>query len=142
MSQIYDAVKAVEAERSVRGAPARDSLGVMEMPEQRLFSRSESSVPLTVYGRAADGSPFYREADGVNMSPDGGLIVIRASVCEGEELLLINNRSSQEQLCRVVHVSSRDTDTSEVGVAFPSPNLTFWELSEPPSPEEHSNEGF
>jgi hypothetical protein len=142
MSQIYDAVKAVETERSVKGAPACDSLSIMGLPEQRVFARSEVSVPLTVYGRGPDGSPFYREADGVSMSPDGGLIVMRGSVCEGEELLLINNRSSQEQLCRVVHVSSRDTNTNEVGVAFPSPNLTFWELSEPPSLEEHSNEGF
>ena len=142
MSRIFEALKGMEAERAARGAPDKDSLGVMELPELRRFPRRELSAPLTVYGRGPAGAPFYQEVDVVNVSADGGLIVMRTSVCEGQELLLINNHSSQEQLCHVVRIRSRDAETSEVGVTFPSPNPKFWEVSGPPVTEEISDEGF
>ena len=108
MSRIFEALKGMEAERAAHGAPDKDSLGVMELPELRRYPRRELSAPLTVYGRGPAGAPFYQEVDVVNVSADGGLIVMRTSVCEGQELLLINNHSSQEQLCHVVRVRSRD----------------------------------
>jgi hypothetical protein len=142
MSRIYEALRVVEAERSANGARDSDNLGAMDILEQRRSRRWELDVPLTVYGHGPDGSTFYQEADAENASADGGLIVMRISVCEGQELLLINNFSSQEQLCRVVRVISRDAETTEVGVAFPSPNPKFWEFSKSSLPEEPLDEGF
>ena len=142
MSRIFEALKGMEAERAAHGAPDKDSLGVMELPELRRYPRRELSAPLTVYGRGPAGAPFYQEVDVVNVSADGGLIVMRTSVCEGQELLLINNHSLQEQLCHVVRIRSRDAETSEVGVTFPSPNPKLWEVSGPPVTEEISDEGF
>lgn len=142
MSRIYEAIKVLETERLANGAPERDSIGAMETPERRRFARSEQDIPLTVYGRGPDGSPFYREADAVNTSADGGLLVLRAPVCEGQELLLINNRSLLEQLSLVVRVRSRDENTNEVAVTFRLPNPRFWQLSEPPQSEEPEDEDF
>jgi hypothetical protein len=144
MSRIYDALKTAKRTRSTSGAGARESLGVMEGPEKRRSRRWELDVPLTVYGRGPTGSPFYKEADAVNGSADGGLIALRGPVCEGQDLLLINNWTSKEQVCQVVRVQSRDAETNEVGVAFPSPNPEFWEIPDVPcNPyEEPSDEGF
>jgi hypothetical protein len=143
MSRIYEALRTAEAMRSVRGAPT-GNLGVMEMPEQRRSRRWELDVPLTVYGRGAGGSPFYQEAQAVNASAEGALILMHAPVCEGQKLLLINNYSSKEQLCRVVRVCTRDTETNEVGVKFPSPNLEFWKIPDASFnlSEEPADEGF
>ena len=144
MSRIYEALRIMNATRSESGAADRDSLGVMEMPERRQSPRYELDVPLTIYGRAPSGSPFYQVADAVNGSADGGLIVLRVPVCEGQDLLLINNWTSKEQICRVVHIRGRDAETNEVGVAFPSPNPEFWQVPDVPcNPhEEPADEGF
>jgi hypothetical protein len=144
MSQFYEALKIVEAARSESGAANGDSLGVMEMPEQRRSQRWELDVPLTVYGRGLSGSPFYKDADAVNGSAYGGVIVLRAPVCEGQDLMLINNWTSKEQVCRVVHVRGRDAETNEVGVAFSSLNPEFWQIPDVPcNPyENHADDGF
>jgi hypothetical protein len=139
-----DPLKTVETVRSEPSAPDKDTVGVIETPERRRARRWELDVPLTVYGRTPVGSPFYQEANAVNASASGGLIAMRAPVREGEELLLINNCTSKEQLCRVVRVRSRDTETNEVGVAFPSSNPEFWYVPDSPynPPEDPSDEGF
>ena len=144
MSRIFDALKNVQATRSKSGTSDAEGLGVMERPELRQSPRRELDVPLTVYGRSASGSPFYQKAEAVNGSASGGLIVMGAAVIEGQDLLLINNRTSKEQVCRVVRVRSRDTETNEVGVAFPSPNPEFWQVADVAciQPEVALDEGF
>jgi hypothetical protein len=144
MSRIYDALKRGEETRSSNRASDRDSLGVAEMVERRQSPRRDSDVPLTVYGRSSSESPFYEEANALNGNADGGLIVLRAPVREGQDLLLINNWTSKEQVCRVVHVRSRDSETNEVGVAFASSNPEFWHLPDTPcGPQEvPMDEGF
>jgi PilZ domain len=143
MSRIYEALRTAEATRSAHGAPAGNR-GVMEMTDQRRFRRWELDVPLTVYGRGSSGSPFYQEAQAVNVSAEGALIQIRAPVCEGQELLLINNYSSKEQRCCIVRVRSNGTEMNEVGVKFPSPNPEFWNIPDPSCdlPEKPEDEGF
>ena len=143
MSRIYEALRTAEATSSVRSAPTGNR-GVMEMTDQRRFRRWELDVPLTVYGRGSSGSPFYQEAQAVNVSAEGALIQIRAPVCEGQELLLINNYSSKEQRCCIVRVRNNGTEMNEVGVKFPSPNPEFWNIPDVPSNpyQEPSDEGF
>jgi hypothetical protein len=101
-------------------------------------------VPLTVYGRGPTGAPFYQEAEAVNVSATGGLIVLRTPVHEGQDLLLINNWTSIEQICSIVRVRSRGAETFQVGVTFPSPNLDFWFVPDSPCDlqEVPADEGF
>ncbi len=119
MSRIYEALRTAEATSSVRSAPAGNR-GVMEMTDQRRFRQA------------------------VNVSAEGALIQIRAPVCEGQELLLINNYSSKEQRCCIVRVRNNGTEMNEVGVKFPSPNPEFWNIPDPSCdlPEKPEDEGF
>ena len=144
MSRIDETPRTVEAMRSVSGVAAHGSVGVLGTIDERRSRRWELDVPLTVYGRASSGSPFYHEADAVNASADGGLIVLRAPISEGQNLLLINNWTSKEQMCRVVRVRSKDAETNEVGVVFSSPNPEFWQVPEAPCnlQEDPADEGF
>jgi hypothetical protein len=131
MSRIYEARQTVEATRSKAGTVDTDGSGITEMPWQREGPGSISDVPFTVYGRAPGGFPFYQEVNLVSGSTDGGLIVLRVPVYEGQYLLLINNLTSIEQLCRIVHIRAQDGEANEVGVAFLSPNPEFWPVPAP-----------
>jgi hypothetical protein len=129
MSRIYEALKNTQQERSNSGLSARDGLGVMEMPECRGNARSDLDIDLTVYGHAAGKLPFYEQAKAVSGNADGGIFLLVAPVLEGQDLLLINDGScKQEQICRVVSVTIRDVQASEVEVVFPYPNREFWAL--------------
>jgi hypothetical protein len=144
MSQIYEALRSAEATRMKSGPADRDRLGIMETGDRRQSRRWELDVPLTVYGREPNGAPFYLDAETVTGNADGGMIVLRMPVHEGQDLFLINNWTSQEQMCRVVHVRSRDAETHEVGVSFPSPHPEFWQIPDAPCDlnDAPSDEGF
>ena len=134
MSRIYEALKNAQEHRSKGDLAAREALGVMELPERGGSARTELDMDLTVYGHAAGELPFYERANGVRGNADGGKFLLSVAVLKGQDLLLINNRTlQQEQICRVVDVTIRDAQTCEVEVVFPSPNREFWRLPDIPS---------
>ena len=144
MSRTDKTPKPVETKRPASGVAAHSNAGVLGTIDERRSRRWELDVPLTVYGRGPTGAPFYQEAEAVNVSATGGLIVLRAPVHEGQDLLLINNWTSIEQICRVVRVRSRGAETYQVGVTFPSPNRDFWFVPDSPCDlqEVPADEGF
>jgi hypothetical protein len=144
MSRTDKTPKTVEAKRSASGVAAQRSAGALGTIDERRSRRWELDVPLTVYGRGPTGAPFYQEAEAVNVSATGGLIVLHTPVHEGQDLLLINNWTSIEQICSVVRVRSRGAETYQVGVSFPSPNVDFWFVPDAPCDlqEVPADEGF
>jgi len=88
--------------------------------------RKELDIDLTVYGRSACEVPFYESAKAIKGNANGGLFLLSVPVTEGQDLLLINNTTSHEQICSIVSVRIRDIQTSEVSVSFPLPNPGFW----------------
>jgi hypothetical protein len=144
MSRTDKTPKTVDAKRPASEVPAHGSAGVLGTIDERRSRRWELDVPLTVYGRGPTGAPFYQEAEAVNVSATGGLIVLHTPVHEGQDLLLINNWTSIEQICRVVRVRSRAAETYQVGVTFPSSNADFWFVPDAPCDlqEVPMDEGF
>jgi len=129
MSRIYDAIKSAKKSRSRDGLDTSDVLGEMELPERRVNPRTELDIDLTVYGRSACEAAFYEQARAVSGNASGGVFLLAIPVMEGQDLLLINNGISQEQICNVVSVHIRDIQISEVSVSFPVPNPDFWKPS-------------
>jgi hypothetical protein len=129
MSRIYKAIKRARKSRSESGLDTSDILGEKELPERRMTPRTELDVDLTVYGRSACEAAFYEQAKAVSGNVNGGVFLLAIPVTEGQDLLLINNGTSQEQICNVVTVRIRDIQTSEVSVSFPLPNPEFWKPS-------------
>lgn len=129
MSRIYDAIKSARDSRSKSGLETSDFLGEMELPERRVTPRLELDVDLTVYGRSACEGAFYEQARAITGNVNGGVFLLAIPVMEGQDLLLINNSNSQEQICNIVSVRIRDVQTSEVSVSFPLPNPDFWKSS-------------
>ena len=129
MSRIFDAIKSARESRSKNGLDNSDFLGEMELPERRVTPRKELDIDLTVYGRSSCEDVFYEQAKAISGNANGGVFLLAIPVLEGQDLLLINNGTSQEQICNVVSVRIRDIQTSEVSVSFPVPNPDFWKPS-------------
>ena len=130
MSRIYDAIRIARESRSSSGLDTRDSLGQMELPERRVSPRSDLDVDLMVYGRSTSDGAFYEKAKAISGNANGGVFLLSVPIEDGQDLLLVNNNNSLEQLCSVVGVRIRDILTSEVSVSFPYPNQDFWNPSE------------
>jgi hypothetical protein len=126
MSRIYDAIRCAQESRSRNGVDTADFLGEMTLPERRVSSRKELGIDLTVYGRSACEAAFYEQAKAIRGNANGGMLLLAIPVMEGQDLLLINNGTSQEQICNVVSVCSDNIGAHEVMVSFPSPNPDFW----------------
>lgn len=126
MSRIYDSLKSAGETRSKTGLEKSDALGQMELPDRRITPRVELAIDLTVYGRSACEDAFYEQGKAINGNANGGVFLLAIPVMEGQDLLLINNGTGQEQICNVVSVRVRDAQTSEVSVSFPIPNPDFW----------------
>ena len=71
----------------------------------------------------------FEQAKAIRGNANGGLFLLAIPVMEGQDLLLINNDTSQEQICNIVSVYIRDIQMSEVSVSFPLPNPDFWKSS-------------
>jgi hypothetical protein len=128
MSRIYEALKNAQEQRSKNEISDREGLGVMDIPERRGGVRHDIDVDLTVYGRRVSDLPFLAHAQAMKGNSSGGLFLLAVPVLVGQDLFLINSRTSKEQLCRVVNVRARDPQTNEISVLFPSPNPEFWEI--------------
>ncbi len=129
MSRIYDAIKSARESRSRNGLDTSDFLGEMKLPERRVTLRKELGIDLTVYGRSACEAAFYEQASAISGNANGGVLLLAIPVMEGQDLLLINNGTSQEQICNIVGVRIQDIQTLEVSVSFPLPNPDFWKPS-------------
>jgi hypothetical protein len=101
----------------------------MELEDRRITQRKHLAIDLTVYGRLAGEETFYAQAKAVSGNANGGVFLLAVPIVEGQDLLLINNGLSQEQICNVISVHIRDMQTSEVSVSFPIPNAGFWKNS-------------
>ena len=126
MSRIFAALKIAAESRLKNGLLGGKTLGVMELPDRRESPRAELNIDLTVYGRTATDSTFYEQGKAVRGNTSGGLLLLEIPVFEGQDLLLINNRLSKEQICRVMEFRALDAQTTEVSVVFPEPNPDFW----------------
>jgi hypothetical protein len=129
MSRIYDAIRTARESRTQSGLNHSDSLGQMELEERRITQRKDLAIDLTIYGRLPSENTFYAQAKAISGNANGGVFLLSVPVVEGQDLLLINNGLSQEQICNVISVHIRDMQTSEVSVSFPIPNAGFWKNS-------------
>jgi len=129
MSRVYDGIKKARELRDQNGLNSSDHLGTMDLPERRINPRIDLDLDLVVYGRFPDADAFYAQAKAISGNANGGVFLLSIRVVEGQDLLLINNVTSVEQICNVLRVKIRDFQTSEVAVGFPLPNSDFWKKS-------------
>ena len=98
---------------------------------RRRSSRREFKTFVRVYGHSANGAAFYENARTINVSVHGALLQLTVAVTKGQKLLLFNEVTQRQQVCQIVDVRDRDTESHEVAVAFPTPHAEFWHAPQP-----------
>ena len=101
----------------------------LQSPENRDLRRSPrvpSDVVLGVYGHAPGGDSFFSAGRAVNISETGALILLEKPLSCGDQVLLVNQANSQEQLATVVRFAGKRNGIESVGVAFSEANGAFW----------------
>ncbi len=95
--------------------------------DMRRSTRRRFETIIRVYGNNLKGDPFYEVAHTIDVSVHGALLVLNVPVAIGQMLLLFNEGIRRQQVCKVVDVRVRDTESLVVAVAFPTPHAEFWQ---------------
>jgi hypothetical protein len=94
--------------------------------DRRRSSRRAFDAIICAYGRSHSEQPFYEEARTINVGIHGALLLMAMPVEDGQKLLLINEVTQEQQICRIVYRRSRKTERVEVAVEFAAPHGEFW----------------
>jgi hypothetical protein len=95
---------------------------------QRLFH----GLPVVVCGENPKAKPFREEALTVAFNAHGALLVLYAKVEMGQQLLLMNPTTWDEQEGCVVYSTPSFGGLTHVGVQFKRPSPQFWPIGNPP----------
>jgi PilZ domain len=86
-----------------------------------------------VYGHGPNKNPFYEEAQAVNGTERGALIILSVPVSRGQKLLLMNGTQQDPVEAQVVRTRTMGAQMSEIEVAFEASQPDFWRRFRPTS---------
>ena len=101
-------------------------------PKQRCSQRLLLRIPVLVRGLKAGKEAFQEESHTMVVNAHGALILLATEVRTGQELVLKNRTTQDEQACKVVYLGPVDSGKSQVGIEFMQPTPNFWHISFPP----------
>jgi len=101
-------------------------------PKQRRSQRLLLKIPVLVRGLKAGKEAFQEESYTMVVNAHGALFLLATEVRTGQELVLKNRTTQDEQVCKVVYLGPVDNGKVQVGVEFTRPAPTFWHVSFPP----------
>ncbi len=97
----------------------------------RRSQRVTLRVPVVVSQSATGNGMTYERTHTVAVNQHGGLIVLKAKVRPGQNLLLTNSATHVSMECRVVYLGPNQLDKRQVGIEFADPVTDFWNISFP-----------
>jgi len=108
--------------------------GLQTGPEtKRRSQRLLLKISVLVQGETPDKSSFREETATLVINAHGALISLATKVPLGQEMLLENQRSHEQQSCKVVYLGPPDNGKIQVGVEFTQPAPHFWHIAFPPA---------
>ena len=128
MSRIFEALRNAQRGRDGKLQPDAPDEGPTEVRERRRGRRWPFDISVQVYGHEPGKEPFHEEAHTLHVNANGALLLLSVPVKTGQQLLLTNLLTQEEQDCRIVFLGTRRTRTVEAGVEFPHTNPGFWHL--------------
>jgi hypothetical protein len=93
---------------------------------QRRSSRVFTRIPVQAKGKNAQGRTFRTKSQTIVINAHGGLLYLNEEISLGDELVLMNPATDEEQECRVVYLGDTSDKGTRVGVEFLSPSPHFW----------------
>lgn len=79
-----------------------------------------------VYGHGPNKNPFYEEAQAVNATEKGALLILNSGVSRGQKLLLMNGNRHDPVEAQVVRTRTMGAQMFEIEVAFEVCRPDFW----------------
>ena len=104
-----------------------------QWPKNRRSHRIDLQVPIVVFRRPGDGSPFYQSTHTLVVSLHGALITLADLVARRQLLMVQNTNTGEQQECRVVSVKRGQAEPPKVAVEFTTPVPKFWRVAYPPA---------
>ncbi len=100
--------------------------------KQRRSQRVVLTVPVLVQSEAEGGQSVLEEAQTLIVNAHGALIALAMNVEIQQPLLLKNQKSQDQEPCKVVYVGPAVNGKTQVGVEFTQPVPHFWHITFPP----------
>jgi hypothetical protein len=88
-------------------------------------------LPVLVYGRRENEEPFQEATNVHLLNLRGGLITLATSVEPGQQLILINLVTEQDQACHVAFVAEKHFGRNMIGLHFSQLAQEFWHIDDP-----------
>jgi hypothetical protein len=111
--------------------PLGPPTGRSTYPEIRRTQRVHIAIPTLVRGMS--GTQKFEEAGRTStVNAHGCLISLTTRLTRGQQVSLIHPKTAEELPCKVVFISDRSQDRSEVGLEFMEPSPLFWRIAFPP----------
>jgi hypothetical protein len=98
----------------------------------RRSQRLLRGLPVVVCGESPKRKPFREEALTISFSAHGALLILYEKVELGQELLLVNPTTWDDQEARVVYSTPSYGGLTHIGVEFMRPSPQFWPVNDPP----------
>ena len=92
----------------------------------RRAPRMESNAGVRIYGHRDEDGTFYATGRAVNVSETGALLLVQSGLSCGDQIMLLNQSNSLEQLATVVRFAGKRDGLDQIGVVFSEPNGAFW----------------
>ena len=121
------------------------STQVGEKNTQRRSQRVLVGVPVSVVLARPSQKPISEETVTLVLNAHGALVLLAMKLFADDPVTLINPKTGEQQLSRVVYLGPRQADKQEVGIEFVKPSPLFWRIAFPPqdwTPGHEDAKGF
>ncbi len=99
---------------------------------QRRTQRVRLDISVWVYGHSSEKEPFREVVNTRAVNANGALLLMSARVELGQQLIVANMATEEEQACKVVYLGEEHGDKTEVGIEFMTAAPRFWHIAFPP----------
>lgn len=100
-------------------------------PPQRARStdRVTINIQITIFGADVDGRAFSEEAQTLEVSRNGALILSNRNLTSQEEILIRRERTGKEAPAQIVGQVRKGSDGLVYGVTLLDPNINLWDIN-------------
>ena len=99
---------------------------------RRRTQRVRIAIPIAVRIPRANASFYEEAAETVVVNAHGCLTRLAVPLQRGQQIHIINSKSTEEQSCSVVWIGKFNEGKTEVGLEFSEPAPRFWKITFPP----------
>lgn len=99
---------------------------------RRRTQRVKIAIPIAVRIPKTNASFYEEAAETVVVNAHGCLARLAVPLEQGQQIRIVNSKSSEEQACAVVWIGRFTEGKTEVGLEFSAPAPRFWGITFPP----------